>query len=579
MQKKLFITASLIVFTCLSIIAQVDFRIVTDAKKVTLNGYFEVQFVVENGKADDFQAPSFQGLKVMGGPNQSMSTSIINGVRSSEISYGYVLQPTRLGKVTIGRASAKIGGKTYRTEPVIIEVGESKSRPQGDEEGNIQDIFLKAELEAEEVYIGQQVPLNYRIYTLENINSYNILQESDYQGFYAEDLRRFNAGVLREVIDGQQYTTKVLKRIALFPQQTGELTVNPMQMQVGISKDGPRNPRDYFFSSNVLRLTIASDPLKFNVKPLPDNPPSSFTGAVGYYTFSSSIDKRRLTTDDALSIRVNIAGNGDVKRVQPPIIDLGAAFDVYEPRVVNEQMRENAGEIQSIRVYEYLALPKVPGNYDFELTFSYFNPEVGTYETIKSQEYAIEVGQGSNTISDNNPIPDLEDEDIHFIKSIPNLQKPSKNFFGSGAFYALTALPFLLLIGAFSFKEVKRRKENIDPILLKNRMAQKVAQKHLAKAQKHLTAKESRAFYDEVSKAMLGYVNDKLNIPNSQLTKDNVIDRLEELGAEDTHIQRFMQIIKTCEIALFARKDSEEDMQATYNDAVDVLVKMEIGKG
>ncbi|MEL6942275.1 MAG: BatD family protein [Bacteroidota bacterium] len=579
MIKKLFFLITLLV-SFNTAFTQVDFRIVTDAKEVTLNGYFEVQFVLENGKGDQFSAPSFQALRVMGGPNQSMSTSIINGVVSSKATYGYILQPTRIGKVTIGRASVKVKDKTYRTEPITINVVESKKRPKNEDGVALEEIFLKAEVENSDIYIGQQVPLNYRIYTVKNINSYNVIDESAYQGFYAEDLRRFNAGVVREVIDGTDYVTKVLKRLALFPQQTGTLTVDPMQMQVGIAKNSARNPRDFFFTPDVYRVNISSPALKLEVKPLPLPAPKSFTGAVGFYTFNSNIEKRRITTDDALEIRVVIAGNGDVKRVEAPNIDLGAAFDVYEPKLIDESVREVDGESRSRRVYEYLALPKVAGVYEVQLEFAYFNTTIADYDVIQSEPYTITVAQGSNAPVSSNPIPDLEkDNDIHYIKSVTTLQSQSTPFFGSATFWGLTGMPFLVLFGVMAFKQVKKKQENIDPIFLKNKLAQKLANKHLSDALLHLKAGKSRAFYDEVSKAMLGYVNDKLNIRNSELTKDNVVNRLEDLKVSSTQIERFMQVIKTCEMALFARKDGESDMQETYDQAIDVLVKIEESLG
>ncbi|MEN0049656.1 MAG: BatD family protein [Bacteroidota bacterium] len=580
MIRRLFFVTTFITGLVSFATAQISFRTVTDAKKVTVNGYFEVQFVLENGRGEGFRAPDFQGLQVMGGPNQSMSTTIRNGVVASESSYGYVLQPTRVGKVTIGRASVVVKGKTYRTEPITIEVVESKSRPKNKDGLTREDVFLKAEVESETIYIGQQVPLNYRIYTIKNVNSYNILDESAYQGFYAEDLRRFNAGVIREVIDGTDYVTKVLKKLALFPQQTGTLEISPMQMQVGIAKSTARNSRDFFFTPDVYRVNISSPALQLDVKPLPANPPESFTGGVGFYTFTSSIEKRRITTDDALEIRVVIAGNGDVKRVEAPNIDLGAAFDVYEPKLIDEQTREVDGEMRSRRVYEYLALPKVAGVYEFQLEFAYFNTTISDYDIIQSEPYTITVAQGSNAPVDRNPIPDLEkDDDIHYIKSVTNLESKSTPFFGSTAFWGLTGMPFLLFLGVIAFKQVKKQQENIDPLLLKNKLAQKLANKHLSDALLHLKAGKSRAFYDEVSKAMLGYVNDKLNIRNSELTKENVVSRLEEMKVPSAQIERFMQVIKTCEMALFARKDTESDMQATYDQAIDVLVKIEESLG
>ncbi|MEM9849214.1 MAG: BatD family protein, partial [Bacteroidota bacterium] len=518
--------------------AQVSFYVTADAKQVTKTGYLEVRFVLENARGEQFRAPDFQSFRVMSGPSQSMSTSIINGVRSSEMSYVYVLQPTKVGKQTIGRASVRAGGKTYRTDLLQIEVVESKN-PASSAAGDVTDqVFLRAEIEADTVYIGQQIPLNYRIYTLKTVNSYNILRESEYQGFYAEDLRRFNAGVVRENINGEEYTTKILKRVALFPQQTGIISIDPMQMQVGIAKGGARNPRDFFFTPNVQRINIAAPKLDVEVMPLPPDPPLSFGGAVGQYSFSSGIDRRQLSTDDALTIRVRIVGNGDVKRVQAPVLDLGSAFELYEPKVTEGPIREINGGIQSVREYEYLALPKAVGEYRFQLAFTYFNPETATYETIPSEEYRVVVTQGNNPISDNSPLPELEAEDIRGIKASTVLQRPSTSFFGTAPFWGLSATPLLLFLGVLVFKQVKKRQDNIDPLVLKSRMAQKVAQQHLSQAKTHLEASESRSFYDAVSKAMVGYVNDKLNIPNSRLTKDKIIERLQTLQVSEDQIKR-----------------------------------------
>lgn len=556
--------------------AQVSFRAITDSKKVSKNGYVEVQFILENARGTNFRAPDFQSLRIISGPSQSMSTSIINGVQSSEMTYSYVLQPTRSGKVSIGRASIQAEGRTYRTDLITIEVVENRADDKNDEVEAGEEVFLRAELEQESVYIGQQIPLSYRIYTLKNINSYNILDESNYRGFYVEDLRRFNVNVLREEINGKNYTTKILKRVALFPQQTGDLKIDPMQMQVGIAKSEARNPRDFFFSQEVYRMNLSSEPITLNVEPLPPNAPTSFTGAVGDYSFSVNINQTRLTTDDALEIRVRITGNGDPKRVQAPDLELGDAFEFYAPQTVEGSPREMDDGIFTTKEYTYLAIPKEAGTHLLQPEFTYFDPTTATYETINSEPYTIRVEQGSNTPDSALPMPEVADTELRGIRTSTNLSQPTDLFFGSSVFWGLTALPILLFMGIIVRKRMKHQQANIDPLVLKNRRAAQVAKRHLAQAKAHLEAGKSRAFYDEVSKAMMGYINDKLNIPNSKLTKQVVAERLQTLQVPSEQINSFMQILNNCEMALYAGRDNTTAMKETYDRAVEALTKIEV---
>lgn len=563
-------------FLLLSFIAgaQVSFEASANAKKILLNSDFEVTFTLKNARAarSDFEFPSFRAFNVVSGPNQMQRTQIINGEISSTLSYSFILTPRKLGTYEIASASVKAEGKTLKTKTLRIEVVEG-----GQANEDLADVFLKASTPVEEVYLGQQIPLDYKIFTTTDINSFKILAESEYQGFYAEELRRYNANVVKEVVGDMQYSTKIMRRIALFPQQTGKMIIDPMTMQLGIVEGGARNPRDFFFQPNMRRLNINSEPLALNVLPLPDNAPESFTGAVGSYQVGTSVDNRNITTDDAFTFRVTVVGNGDMKRVQAPPLGLPETFELYEPEVVEERSQEVNGVIQSRKVFEYIAVPQEPGQYNVQIEFTHFNPDTARYMVARSERYLLNVRPGTNKPSVNRDLEEdlvQEEQALRFIKSKTNLQPEQLSFFGSGLFYTLVGLPFLLLGVAVVVRRVQDKQDNIDPRLLKQRLARKVADKHLKVAKAHLDANNRRAFYDEISKAMLGYVNDKLNIPNSELTKDNVIERLKELGAEQLEIERFMRVIRSSEMALFARQ-SDDSMQRSYDDAADVLVKIE----
>ncbi len=574
--RRLVLYISFLLFPLLITAQNVDFKASANAKKILLNSDFEVSFTLSNARAarSDFKFPSFRAFNVVTGPNEMQRTSITNGSVQSTLSYSFVLTPRKLGKYTINPALVKIDGQTYNTNALIIEVVEGNSN---DERGDRPEIFLKAVTPVQQIYVGQQIPLDYKIFTTKNINSFNIITESEYQGFFAQEMRRYSSSVVKEILGDLQYSTKIMRRIALFPQQTGNMTIDPMKMQLGIAKAGTRNPRDFFFRPEMQRFNVSSEPLKLEVLPLPENPPASFTGAVGDYKASASVDQRSITTDDAFTFRISVVGNGDLKRVQAPPLQLDKAFELYEPQVVEERSQEINGEIQSRKVFEYVAVPKEIGQFTTQVEFTHFNPDSARYVTQRGEKYLLNVRMGNNaprSIEESKEKIVTEDQELRFVKSDTDLRSKQASFFGSPLFYGLAGLPFLFLLGAIIVRRKRDEQNNIDPLVLKNRLARKLADKHLKVAKEHLDNNNNRAFNDEISKAMLGYVNDKLNIPNSELTKHNVIERLKSLKADDTEIERFMRVVRTSEMALFSRQ-SDDNMQTTYDDAIDVLVKIE----
>lgn len=548
------------------------FEAYADAREVVLNSYFEVTFTLKNGEGRNFNAPSFRDFTVVSGPARSMSTSIVNGQVSREMSYSYSLKPRRPGRLTIGSATIEAGGKTLKTDPVEIVAVEGKTGEEGDGE----EFFVRAELSTKEAYIGQQVNLDYKLYTTIDIESYNVLEESDYPGFYVEDLRQFDGRIIREVINGQQYTTKVLKRVALFPQQAGRLTIDPLQLQLGIIEEGQRRSNSFFFNRKIRRLLTQSEPVEILVRSLPEGAPPSFTGAVGEFEMVSTIPRTSFTTDDVVSVKMTITGNGDIKRVLPPGLDFPDTFEVYEPKVLEEKTRELRGRLISEKTIEYLALPAVPGAYELQPVFSYFDPDSNRYVTVDNQRYALTIRRGSRRPAPGISRPQTEaDADIRFIKLDDRLRRVGRGFFASPGFWVLLLAPLLLLGSVVIVRQFREKRKSIDPGMLRRRRAEKIARQRLEKAQQYLEARKARAFYDEVSKAMLGYVSDKLQIPLSALSKENVREKLRTLKVPEATTERFLSVIKNCEMALYAGKDNAEVMNTTYENAVAVLAAVE----
>jgi len=467
-------------FFSLSLIAQennVSFTVAADAKQVVMGSYFEVNFTLSNADGKNFKPPSFNDFVMLNkSPNQSTSARGINGKWTRTLTLSYSLQPKRTGKFTIGPASIVVEGKTLRSKPLTIEVLKGSNVAAQDKD---KQMYIQAVLSTEEAMIGQQVLLDYKLFTTVAVENYNITEESDYQGFFANEVRRFNARQVREVIDGVQYTTKILKRVALFPQQAGALTIEPLYANLGVAVKNKNKPRSFFSFRQLVNHGVQTNAIRLNVKPLPANPPPSFTGGVGKFSVSSSTSRNNLSTDDALSLRMTIDGNGDIKRVQAPDLNLGEDFEVYEPKVIEEKNFDAAGEIKAKKVVEYLVLPKKPGRYNLQPEFSYYDVDSAGYVTLSPERFPINVKKGTNTTANLNVAPQKEEvkEDIRFIKLDSSLSRNRDSFFGSSLFVGLLLLPLLALGGVLVFKQVQNSRNNIDAGVLKQRRAKKQAEK------------------------------------------------------------------------------------------------------
>lgn len=546
------------------------FEVFADARQVLANQYFEVTFTLRNAEGSNFSPPAFNDFAILSGPARGISTTIVNGKVSKEMSFTYTLQPKRRGKFTIGSAAIQAGGQQLKTSPLTIEVLEA-------EEGTAaadQQFFVRAELSSQEAYVGQQVRLDYKLYTTVEIQNYNIVEEPSYVGFYAEDIQRPDTRRRREIINGVQYVTRVLKSIALYPQQTGQLPIEPVMLQLGVIVNTGRSS-SLFFGNEIRRKAVQTKAQDLSVKSLPPNAPASFSGAVGDFKINTSISRQTVTTDDAVSLVLSIEGDGDLKRIQVPDINFPESFTSYEPKIQEADL----GEFNSARIgrktIEYVAIPNEPGKYQVQPQFSFFHPDSSRYITLQGSRYELTVRPG---IAIKTPIistTETEQADIHDLKMNTELRKAKAYFWGSTTFWVLLLLPVAITLTAIFHKRRLQKIANIDPNLLKMQEAQKVAEQRLEQAAAYLQENKSRSFYDEVSKAMMGYISDKLQMEKSQLNKSNMQQRLEQLKIPTVQIEKFMEIVHNCEMALYAGKANSTAMQATYENAHEVLATVE----
>ncbi len=556
----------------LSAQSNVTFTAETDAKKIEEDQYFTVSFTLTNATWDRLTPPAWRGFNQVGSPSKRQSSTFINGKGSTSYTVAYNVKAKEPGQYTIGSATAIVNGKEMKTKPISIEVVKKKELNPGEIDTE-NDFFVLAEPSTTVARIGQQITVDYKLYTKVNIESYDMGEDPEYNGFFAQDIRQFSYRTMQEEIDGEMYATKIFKRVALFPQQAGLLTIDPLNLRLGKSEPGQR--RSFFFNE-VKYIPYQVDSVNINVIAFPaDSIPPNFSGAVGTYEMKASVNNRNLSTDDAMVITMSIQGNGDLKRILSPQMELGENFEVYEPRILEETTFEKGGEIYGRKILEYQALPLNPGNYSVQPRFTYYNTDSLKFITLGVNPLEVNVKKGRKKRTSSIVEKGVAKPDFVSIKTETTFSEKGKYFFGSPLFWVLTLLPFLFLGGALLYRQKLIREGSIDFELLKMQRAQKVAVEKLSQAEKFMTTQNSKAFYDEVSRASFGYVCDKLKIPISELSKANIQDKLQSLNVSQNHIDSFIKIIKTCEMALFAGMDNSAAMQETYNSAKEVIVKIE----
>jgi len=555
---------------------KVGFYAKSDVKQILENGVFNLRFSIQNAEGKSIKYPDFKNFKMISGPNTETSIQISNGRRTSSVTYRFTLMAEKTGKFTIAPATIQVGNKTLKSNPVEIEVvkGKPGSVVQGTVMPTDEQVFLIAEMDTTNIYSGQQIRIDYKIFTAVNIRNYNAIKEDDYEGLHYRYVKDFNAQAYTDVIDGVQYKVQTLKSIALFPTKTGEYEIDPFIVNVGIGvKD---NRRSFFFNNRTIPKTLSSNKLNFEVLPLPGTAPASFTGAVGHYATAVSTKPNKLTTDDALTLTLQIAGDGDAKRWSVPTLDyLSDRFEIYEPRITADKSVDERGVIVNRRNVEYLMIPRKAGVQRFTVDFVYFNSDSARYETMRSKPITIDVQQGAgvkgiSTIIDNDSgIPQL-----HPLQSPDKLRKAAPLFIFSPVFYLLSIAPFFYLAYVVREEKKKGKYDGLSKEERRKLEARNRAMKFLEEAMKLLHASDSE-YYQAISDALFAYISGKLQIPSSELSKDNVSAKMQSLGIDGEHREKVLSIINRCEQVLYAAGTAISERRQTYDEVVEVIVGIE----
>ncbi len=554
----------LLLVISVSSFAQVNFYATTDATEVFQGSYFKVAFTVENSNMKNFTPPDFNGFRIVSGPNRSSSYNLINGVHSSRLSYSYTLLAKKPGTFIINPAKITIGKKVYKTKPIKINVLKKKQIKQ---EKPSKAIFVKMELSDSVVYIGQQVILKYNLYITKNIENYDFKTEPDFNDFFVVELKNNGRGI-RKIIDNTEYYVYTIRKLAIFPQKTGVFHFDGAKIVLHL----PNNRYRSMFFSSTKPYSVNTNDSNLKVMPLPPNAPADFSGNTGKFKIYIKTNKRKVSTDDAFSLKLQIESDQPSKYIEAPKInEYLKDFEVYDPKVIGQRDNKRSSKLYSKKIFEYLIVPQKPGRYTLKIPFTYFDIDSAKYITINSNPVNINIIKGKGN---QNAKTIIEKYRLRPLMQITSLSKKTYVFFGSFAFRIIIGIMFLLIPFMYLYKWYLIKQSNIDPVILKRKKAAKIALKRLKTAKKYMDDNNTSDFYKEISDALLKYVSDKLNIPTIELSKENVKSRLQALNISKDNIEEYIKLLETCEIALYAA-NPDKNMQEVYNKTAELLTKVE----
>ena len=575
-----------------------------NAPEVVVSGdQFRLSYTINSQKVRDFRAPSIQGFEVLMGPSRSTqsSTQIVNGnvTSTSTITFTYILMAGKEGDYKIPGATIVADGDNYTSNSVEIKVlppDQSSGASSGNSarssrnqvnSGKITDkeLFMLATASKTNVYEQEAILLTYKVYTQVNLTALDG-DIPDLKGFHTQEVELPNQKTFTlEHYNGRNYNTTIWRQLVLFPQQTGKIEIPSVTFEGTISQRvASADPFDAFFNGgNYVNINknIVTPKLVIDVKELPAGKPTNFSGGVGEFTVSSSISTQDLKTNDAVTIKLVISGTGNMKLINTPEVAFPQDFEIYDPKVENKFNLTRNG-LAGSKVIEYLAIPRHAGTFTIPpIEFSYFDLKSQSYKTLKTDAYTLNVAKGEGNadqvVANFTSKEDLKvlGQDIRYIKTgETNLTQKDDYFFGSMSYYMWYLIPLTLFI-AFMAVYRKQAMENANVAKVRTKKANKVATKRMKNAGKLLAEKKNEAFYDEVLKALWGYISDKLSMPVSQLSKDNIEEELQKHQVADELIKEFINNLNDCEFARYAPGNQDEKMDKIYSSAIDVISKME----
>lgn len=605
MRKYIFLI--LMISASLQMFAKEEVTLRASAPEVVVNGdQFRLTYTVNSQDVKVFLAPQAKGFDVLMGPSRSQqsSTQIINGKVSSSrsITYTYILMAVSEGTFNIPSASIEVDGEKIFSNPLTIKVLPKDKEDANSNQGNSgissrnqkssgritdNDLFVLATASKTKVHEQEAILVTYKAYTTVDLRQL-LGKMPDQQGFYVQEVELPTQKTFKlEHYKGRNYNTVVYRQYVLFPQKAGRLEIPAVTFdavvaqRVAVSDD----PFEAFFNGGgyvEVNKKIVAPKVVINVEPLPSKP-EGYSGGVGTFTMKSDISTTELKANEAVTIKLTISGTGNMKLVSAPEVKFPHDFEIYDPKI-DDNYQLTADGLSGTKTIEYLAIPRHAGNFTIPpIEFKYFDIKSESYKTLKTDAYTLKVNKGDGSSANQQVIADFTNKesvkvlgtDILFIKTGDSaLMQKGKYFFGTTAYYLWYIIPFVLFI-VFVVIYRKQAVENANVARVKTKKANKVATKRMKLAGKLLSENKVNEFYDEVLKALWGYISDKLNIPVSKLSRDNIEAELAGHGVSEELIKEFIGALSECEFARYAPGNQNEAMDKVYSASVDVISKME----
>jgi len=565
-----------------------------------------------NNEVRDLRIPEITDFEILMGPSTSTmsSTSIVNGKYSSSTTYRftYVLYPKKTGTFTLGAATATIAKATRKSNSLSIKVlpsdnsssannaGSNKSgstqqsRQQTSNAGSTSiasdQVFIRAIPSKSTVYEQEGLTVTYKMYTRVDIVGFENPKFPEFKGFMAQEIEMpENQQWSLENYNGNNYRTAVLKQTVLFPRETGTLNINKGSFDVTLQLKvaSPRRSSifdDFFDSYQEVKKTITSNPINIQVKPLPSGKPADFSGVTGQLRMSSTVSATQVKANDAVTIKLTLSGNGNLKMIPTPELTFPQDFEVYDPKVTNK-FSVSANGVIGTKTIEYLVIPRYAGTFQIPAaTLSYFDLGSRSYKTLSSNPITLKVAKGvggasvvGGSFTDKEQLR-LLGSDIRYIKTKAVLETNRPLIVGQNWFWILY-VGLIVFFVVFLFVNRKQAKANADISRVRNRKANRVAVKRLKLANKYLSQNNKESFYEEVLKALWGYTSDKLNIPLSKLTKETIDSELAVFNVGEDIRSQYTTILETCEYARYAPATDNQAMDNIYEKTMEVINKME----
>lgn len=565
--------------------------------KVAVGEVFQLAFTIE-GAGGQINMPAFnKDFDIAGGPNQSQSMSMINGNVSQSTTLSYFIAAKKEGKFTIGSATCN----GMQTKPITIEVVKgspqqasqgasnqsqnSKNQSQTTEQVSGDDLFVRTSISKSKCYLGEQLVLTQKVYSRVDLRGFQKVEFPQLNGFWSQMEQNNQQIQLRqENVNGVNYYVADYNKVYLFPQRTGNITVEPIELECIVrraSKRQPRNIFEQFFGTGGYEdvvVKVKSKSVKVDVLDLPTaNKPLEFSGAVGDYSYKAEISKQQVKANDAVNLKITLSGKGNIKLVEPLKLNLPESFEVYDPKV-SEKIGTNGG-VSGSKTFDYLIIPREQGEFVLDkLNFSYFDTDKKQYVTLPSPDIKLTVLEGdassAQVITPKKEIKDVEN-DIRYIKTGDlELTEKGNEFFSSWLHYALLIVPCLLFAaGLFAYK--KHLAENSNISLVKERKAAKMAKKQLVLAEKHMNANNKELFFNETLNALNKYIGDKFNLPVADLSKEKISDMLLNKQVSTDTTKQTIDLLNTCEFAKYAPSAVTGDLKQVYQNTIELISQIE----